>query len=145
MGSIVLLEAQTRIRRLALAATPAQASTGTRGLVADGGKAARMARFVAESYRRPLRVADIAAAVGLHPTYAMAVFRRAYGISLGEYLVQYRLTHAQRLLATTDMPILDLALDAGFGAASRFYAAFKRVHAQSPRAYRAQFQGAPAG
>ena len=47
-------------------------------------------------------MADVAAAVHLHPSTAAAVFRRAMGVSIGEYLAQCRVAEAQRLLISTD-------------------------------------------
>jgi len=145
---IVLLEIEARLRRLALAAPFVG---GTQGATGDGrialrgergGKAEGMARFIADHYAEPVRLADIAAAVAVHPNYAMGLFRATFGMSVVAYLTQYRVAVAQRLLATTDTPVLDIALEAGFGSASRFYAAFKAACGQSPRAYRAAL-GAP--
>ena len=144
---IVLLEIEARLRRLALAEPFVdRARGGAEGLAEGGrvvvrgersGKAEGMARFIAEHYADPLRLADIADAVALHPNYAMGLFRATYGMSTVAYLTQYRVAVAQRLLATTDAPVLDIALEAGFGSASRFYVAFKEACGQSPRAYRA--------
>ncbi len=87
--------------------------TGGRGRVVvrgeRGGKAEGMARYIADHYAEPLRLADIAAAVALHPNYAMGLFRVTFGMSVVAYLTQYRVAVAQRLLATTDAPVLDIA------------------------------------
>ena len=95
-----------------------------------------LARFIATHYTEPLTVRAIAAAAGLHPNYAMTLFQRTFGLSMGAYLTQYRVGDAQRLLATTDARIVDVALTVGFGSLSRFYAAFGRACGRSPRAYR---------
>jgi len=140
---IVLLEIEARLRRLALAApfggaAPRTPDSGRVVARAErGGKAEGMARFIADHYAEPLRLADIAAAVALHPNYAMSLFRATFGMSVVAYLTQYRVAVAQRLLATTDAPVLDIALDVGVGSASRFYAAFKEACARAPRDYRA--------
>jgi transcriptional regulator GlxA family with amidase domain len=57
-----------------------------------------------------------------------------------EYVTQYRLSHAQRLLATTDLKILDVALASGFGSASRFYQVFMAMCGLTPRDYRASLK-----
>ncbi|MER3484247.1 MAG: hypothetical protein C4332_14975 [Meiothermus sp.] len=49
-----------------------------------------------------------------------------------EYLTQHRLAHAQRLLATTDQPVLEIAFEAGFGSSSRFYAVFEEKVGSHP-------------
>lgn len=53
-----------------------------------------------------------------------------------------RVSHAQRLLTTTDMKVVDIALDSGFPSPARFYAAFKRNAGQSPAKYRRRFRAA---
>jgi len=108
--------------------------------VSDGkgpGKVEGMTRFVAEHYTEPVRVADVALSVGLHPNYALTLFRRALGIRTVEYITQHRVLHAQRLLATTVASVLEVALAAGFGSPNRFYTVFRSDFACMPREYRA--------
>ena len=144
--SIVELEIEVRLRRLALTGKPVQArrlakvkavKTG-RGLADSSqlGNAVKMALFIAENYTQPLRAKDIAGIVHLHPNYATNVFRGMFGMRLRDYLTRQRVAHAQRLVMTTDMKFLDIALASGFGSASRFYAAFRRVCGKAPRHYR---------
>ena len=99
-------------------------------------KVEEMAQFIAVNHGRHLRVAEIAEAVNLHPNYAMSLFRKTFGISLVDYTTQHRISHAQRLLVTTDAKILDIALESGFGSLSRFYASFSAACGQSPKEYR---------
>lgn len=99
-----------------------------------------MARFMARNYLDPLDVATIARAAGLHPNYAMTLFRQRCGVTLRDYLVQLRLTHAQRLLLEEDAKVTEAALASGFGTLSAFYAAFTQRVGLTPRAYRARFR-----
>ena len=134
---IALLEIEARVRRLALSLVAEAAFD----VVAPAGfgrrvKAERMARFIAEHYTEDLTVGHIAHTASLHPNYAMHIFRQTFGMSVVDYLTHYRVADAQRLLATTDLNVLDVALESGFGSSSRFYAAFRRVCGQAPREYR---------
>ena len=105
-------------------------------------KAQQLARLLAERHSQPIALEDIAAEVGLNPSYAMTLFRTTLGLTMYEYLNQHRIAHAQRLLITSDLPILDVALEAGFGSLSRFYQAFKTSSGYSPKTYRAMhFRG----
>lgn len=99
----------------------------------------RMLHMLLAAYRDNIDIADIAAAAGLHPNYAMTVFQRACGHTIHHYLTELRLAHAQRLLITTDRQITDLALESGFTSLSRFYASFQARWRMTPRAYRKQF------
>lgn len=99
-------------------------------------KVEQMARFIAEQYSLPLSIKQIAGVVGLHPNYAMRVFHKVYGVSVLNYLTQHRLAHAQRLLATTDQPVLQVALESGISSISRFYTIFKANCGVTPVEYR---------
>ena len=97
----------------------------------------KMAFFIAENYAKPLRVAEIAKAVGIHPEYAVRLFRKTCGMSLVDYVTKHRISHAQRLLATTNRKVVDIAFESGFSSASRFYAAFQKACGKSPKRYQA--------
>jgi AraC-like DNA-binding protein len=98
--------------------------------------ATAMASCISTRFREPLAVADVAAAVHLHPSTAAAVFRRAMGVTIGDYLAQCRVAEAQRLLISTDATTGEIALRAGFGSTSRFYERFTRDAGMPPAAYR---------
>ncbi|MEX0653742.1 MAG: helix-turn-helix domain-containing protein [Phycisphaeraceae bacterium] len=134
---LVRQEIRTRLRRLALdlPAAPPPDAVAFRG-DDDLQVIERMARHVADHYQEPVQVAEIAEAAGLHPSYAMTIFRRRTGMTLNEYLTRQRIAHAQRLLATTRRSILNIGFDSGFGSTSRFFEAFKRYAGCTPRQFR---------
>lgn len=140
--AIAMLEMEARLLRLAgglpnLKAGAAK-SRGPRPDLQDGrlNKVEKMACFIAQRYTEPLTVEDIAKAAGLHPNYAMSLFKKAFGTTLIDYLTHHRVSHAQRLLATTDMKVVEVAFDSGFNSISRFNEAFRRACESSPREYR---------
>ena len=137
----VFLEMEARLLRLALSLRGKQATqiaSPSRRTLRDTGlsKVEQMAAFVAMHYTEPLSIADVGRHVGLHPNHAMTLFKRAFGTTLLSYLTQHRISHAQRLLATTQDKVLATALDSGFGSLSRFNAAFNAACGCSPREYR---------
>lgn len=138
---VVALELEARIRRMTMSSPArvrgrAAARSRHRADEPQISKVDRMAGFVAAHYTQPIAVADIAEHVNLHPHYAMTLFRQVCGLSLMDYVLRHRISHAQRLLARTDRAILDIAMDAGFGSLSRFYNAFGIACGCTPRAYR---------
>jgi AraC-like DNA-binding protein len=141
--SVVLLEAEGRLRRLAVdlarrkpSPSDAQPLPQPRGML---GRFERMATLVATHYCEPLTIDDIAQSVRVAPAYAMRVFRRFSGMTLHQFLMHHRVSHAQRLLATTDAMIDHIAAESGFGSPARFYACFRKLVGQSPSAYRRSF------
>jgi AraC-like DNA-binding protein len=140
----VLLEMEARLLRMALTMGDlAQQKKAQRIAVGDGGlnKVEEIAQLIAQRYTEPLTIDMIGRAVKLHPNYAMSLFRKAFGMTLVEYLTQHRVSHAQRLLVTTDEKILQVALNSGFGSMSRFSEAFQRECGCSPREYRRRYRG----
>lgn len=103
----------------------------------------KILRHLAMNYRNKMTTEDIAGAVGLHPKYLLALFRRACRMTLWDYVILLRLAHAQRLLLTTNRTVTDIAFDAGFHSLSAFYHAFRHHGTgKSPAAFRkANFPG----
>jgi AraC-like DNA-binding protein len=134
----VFLEVQARLRRAGLSLGQTPTAPGHSSVRAETDKLGAMTAFIAEHYTDDLAPADVAEHVGLHPKYAMSVFRKAFDMTIVEYVTQLRISHAQRLLATTDMRIVELALEAGFGSISQFYDAFSRICGRTPTAFRVE-------
>lgn len=128
---IVLLEVEARLRRLALHAKPQRPPRALTGGLTD-----RLTEFVGRHYLEEISIPQIAATAQVHPNYATQSFKRSTGMSLWDYVIRLRVSHAQRLLLTTDGKVLDVALASGFRSASRFYVAFQRYTGTTPDNYR---------
>lgn len=107
------------------------------------GSANRIAAQAAEwirihSYQK-ITVSQAAGQFGYHPDYLSALFRRAYGCSLGQYISEQRLLLAKNLLLTTDDPIQRIAERMGFSSANQFHHFFHHHEEMSPSRYRQQF------
>ena len=128
-----LLELQARLLRLAH--TQPRAAKA-RSVSPSLSRADQLACYIARNYQKPLTAESIAKASSLHPNYAMNLFRQAFGTTITDFIVQHRLSHAQRLLLTTDDAVTEIAFASGFQSLSRFNEAFKRACECSPREYR---------
>lgn len=141
---IVMLEMEARLRRLAASLpSPANREKRRQHLSLQAGslnKVEQMACLVAQRYTEPLTVAGVSKSVGLHPNYAMGLFKKTFGTTLIDYLTSHRISHAQRLLATTDEKIVDIAFSSGFNSISRFNEAFRRACGCTPREYRVEHE-----
>ncbi len=133
-----LLEVEARLRRLAAALPRGRRGPRVAPVLGEGrlSRVEEMACHIAQHCHEPLSVGDVARRVKLHPNYAMSLFQRTFGTSILKYIIQHRLSHAQRLLATTDALIVNVALDSGFGSLSRFNEAFREAFGCTPRDYR---------
>ena len=99
-------------------------------------RADQLACYIAQNYQEPLTSKLISEAIGVHPNYAMNLFRQTFGTTMTSFITAHRISHAQRLLVTSDDTILDVALSAGFQSLSRFNEAFKKACGCSPRNFR---------
>lgn len=141
-----MAEMQARLLRMALALPNLPSSSvgprRRRPALSAGGlnRVEQMACLIAQRYLEKLTVDDIGKAVGLHPNYAMTLFQKTFGTTLVDYLTHHRVSHAQRLLATTDEKVVDVAFGSGFTSISRFNDAFRRACGCSPREYRRRHQ-----
>jgi AraC family transcriptional regulator, melibiose operon regulatory protein len=132
------LELEARLRRLA--AKRQQKSAPKSGEHKARRQVEAITAFLAENYKDDISTTDIGRAVSLHPNYAMTLFRRECGMSIWQYLIRLRLSHAQLMLLTTDKTVLAIALESGFGSLARFYAAFTRECMISPGEFRKRAQ-----
>lgn len=139
---VAFLEIEARLLRFALA-VPVEIPTGRsrkadQVMIETGGlnRVEQMACFIAQHYTERLTAEQISQSAGLHPNYAMALFKKALGITLIDCVTQHRVSHAQRLLATTDEKIIEVAMNSGFASLSRFHEAFKKSCGCSPKEYR---------
>jgi AraC-like DNA-binding protein len=97
---------------------------------------ARLCDFIAAHFREDLDSNAIAAAADLHPKYAMAVFKRATGMTMNEYVTLLRLSFAQARLLREDDNVLQVAMESGFGSLSAFNKAFRKIAGKSPTDFR---------
>jgi AraC family transcriptional regulator len=87
-------------------------------------------------FATPLSLERLAAEAGVHPVHFARTFRRFFGRTPGEHVRVLRIEHACRLLETTDAPLADVALAAGFADQSHLSKAFRRSMRTTPGRYR---------
>src|SRR5437764_11125423 len=71
------------------------------------------------------------------PFHFHRVFKAAVGEGVYEYVRRLRLEKAAFALKTTDRPVVQVALDAGYGTHEAFTRAFRQTFGVSPSQYRA--------
>ena len=85
-----------------------------------------------------LAVPVLAQRAGVSVAQFRRLFLEAMGTPPHRYVVATRLEQARKLLATTSLPIVQIAEACGFSSQSHFTNCFKRVHASTPGDYRQQ-------
>jgi AraC-like DNA-binding protein len=142
---IAALEMEARLRRFALETERSGVAASRRlkpsfsGGVA--GRIEKMTLFIAQNHKKNIRAADVAKAAGLHPNYAVSLFRSHCGAGITEFIQRMRIAGALRLLSTTDAKVADVAFESGFSSLSNFYAVFRRVQKDTPSGGRKKIRG----
>jgi AraC family transcriptional regulator len=96
--------------------------------------------FLHAHFSDEMTLESIARTVRTHPVHLARVFRRHYGCTVGEYVRRLRVEAACRELSSTDAPLPQIALAAGFYDQSHFSRTFKKIVGLTPTAYRASFR-----
>lgn len=92
----------------------------------------RAREFLHAQFPRSSTHQEIARLVGVHPAHLATVFRRHYGCTIGEYVRRLRVESACRKMSTSDAPLIDIALAAGFSDQSHFSKVFKQSTGMTP-------------
>ena len=85
-----------------------------------------------------VRMAEVAADLGVHPVYLARAFRKHLGVSPTAYVRAVQLDKAVALLMQNRMPLLEIALECLYFDQAHMAHAFKAAYGLSPLAFRAR-------
>ena len=103
----------------------------------------RVVECLREDLGSPPSLAHLAGVAGVHPTHLARAFRRTEGCSVGEYARRLRVARARRLIAGTDRPLAEIALECGFYDQSHLNRVMKRYVGMTPGEYRSDAEREP--
>jgi AraC family transcriptional regulator len=94
--------------------------------------------FIAENleFKEDLSLEKVASEVGMSYFHFSRTFKQSMGVSPNNYIVARRVELAKKLLAQSDSPIVDIALQAGFANQSHFTTMFRRLTGTTPKTFR---------
>lgn len=92
--------------------------------------------YLQQNYMEPLRLEDLSKQFHLSEKYLSRYFKQHFHLTLTQYLMHLRLTHARHLLETDDLPVTEVALQSGFSNVSHFIRSFHAAYQMSPLQYR---------
>lgn len=100
----------------------------------------RALAYALDNLEHPLRLDDLAQAVGLSPRTLTRRFAEETGLTWREFLRRARLIRAMELLAGPEASIAGTAYAVGFESLSAFSSAFRRFTGATPDSYRRRVQ-----
>ncbi len=101
----------------------------------------RILELIQSSYQDPLlTLGSIAKEIGVHKGYLSRVFKEETGFCCYEYLQQFRIRKAKRLLREESLKIYEIAEATGFHTYDQFCIVFKKSEGMSPTVYKESYR-----
>lgn len=98
--------------------------------------AVQMTGYIADHYKLPFRIEEMVRYFHFSRSYLHRIFKQETGITILEYLTHYRINRAKELLEAESIPLIEVAVTAGFQDLSYFCRSFKRLTGVPPGRYR---------
>ena len=92
--------------------------------------------YIEKNLERALDLDVISKNVGYSKYYLNRIFAEHTGITIYKYLQNRRLTVAAEKLVRSNMPITQIAYEAGYDTQQSFSFAFKQIYSYPPKIYR---------
>ncbi|MCG3145291.1 MAG: HTH-type transcriptional activator RhaS [Gammaproteobacteria bacterium] len=96
----------------------------------------RAIEFMHDNCGRELSLAEIAGAAYLSEFHFARLFKKITGATPHAYLASLRIERARRLLAETDLSIVEVGAQVGYNSQSHFTKIFRDATGSTPRAFR---------
>ncbi len=97
----------------------------------------RVLDFIEAHLSREISLERLAAEACLSPYHFSRQFRASTGMSPHRYVTHRRIQAAQKMLLSTACPLVQIAIDAGFGCQANFTRVFRKSTGMTPGQYRA--------
>ncbi len=97
-----------------------------------------MLSFIQKNYAGKVTLDDIARSGNVSKSTCLMIFKKYLQNTPTNYLIEYRLKQAVKLLLQSDMHITEIAFDVGFAGVSYFAETFRKNYGCSPSEYKAQ-------
>ena len=124
-------------RKPQVAAAQLPAETRYRPQLPTAARLQAATAHVTKHYLRPIPESEVALLCNMSPSRFCHEFKATFAVTFVEYLAQYRMEQAKRLLANPTMPVADVAVAVGFNDPSYFTRVFRKQEGVSPSEYRA--------
>jgi len=92
--------------------------------------------YLVAHYQQPLQIDDLLPLFPLSRSRLLFLFKEVTGTTIKQFLTEYRLNLAKRLLLTTTLAVTEVAMNCGFGDMSHFHHVFKQETGRTPLQYR---------
>ena len=96
----------------------------------------RVLDYIEASLKADIRLEELAAQACLSPFHFSRLFREATGLSPHRYVIDRRVQAARQELARSNLSLVEIALEFGFGSQANFTRVFRKATSLTPGQYR---------
>ena len=96
--------------------------------------------YIERNLRRGISLEDVANHVNISTYYLSKIFKKEMGVNFITYVTDRKMDLAKEMLANTDIPVLNIALDLAYNEANYFSKAFKKKTGFTPSEYREKYK-----
>jgi two-component system response regulator YesN len=93
-------------------------------------------QYISENYSKPVTLDELAREVYLNPVYLSIIFKKETGENIKDYLKDYRMDEARKLLKNSRYNISEISLKVGYRDVKYFSRLFKKSFGVKPTEYR---------
>lgn len=93
-------------------------------------------KYISENYGKKIRISDLCRELSCSKSTLLSSFKREYGITLGDFITEYRLEQAKVLLENGNLNINEIANRTGFYDQAYFSKVFSSKCGKTPSEYR---------
>lgn len=93
-------------------------------------------KYLDKHYPDKITLDNLSEIFYINKFYLTRIFKNQFGVTLNDYLLYVRITHAKQLLRFTDKTVETIGLECGMGSVHYFSRMFKKVEGMAPSEYR---------
>ncbi|MEO9868938.1 AraC family transcriptional regulator [Ekhidna sp.] len=106
----------------------------------DNDRLNKVLNYIKENFKEPISLAEMGDLVSMTEPSFCRYFKRITAKTFTQFLNEYRLVHASKLLSEKQVSITEVCFESGFSNYSHFVIQFKSFTGKSPSAYRKDIQ-----
>ncbi len=99
----------------------------------------KIVKYIEENINETITIEILCKKFSTNKNYLYKIFKTNSGKTVVEYITHQRINHAAYLLATTSLPITEIAFNVGYAESNYFTSVFKKLMHESPLKYRKNF------
>ena len=92
--------------------------------------------YIAENFKEINSITELAKKCYISKSHMCRIFKQELGVSVSSYINNLKINSAREMLLTTNMSVLEIAVESGFNSPQYFHKTFKSQLGYSPKEYK---------